>query len=60
MTAADDTTAAPYPEKMELELKPGTLKRIDRLLKPGESREDFVRWAVRNWLEERRQEEIAP
>ena len=40
-----------YPERMRLDrLPPGTLERIDAVLKPGETRDDFVRRAVESKL----------
>ena len=40
-----------YHEKMRLDrLPPGTIERIDAVLKPGETRDDFVRRAVESKL----------
>ena len=52
MTDAKTNTPDPFPEKEQLELKPGTLKRIDHVLKPGETREDYVRRAVEQGLQQ--------
>ena len=42
-----------YPEKMRLDRLPrGTIERIDAVLKPGETRDDFVRRAVESKLRE--------
>ena len=46
MTDTDPSTSDPYPEKLDLELPAGSLKRISALLKPGETTQDFVREAV--------------
>ena len=56
MTDDDDTTADPYPERMWLDLPPDTLKRIDAVLAEGETREDFVRTAVRTALAQQERE----
>jgi hypothetical protein len=54
MTDPDDTPADdPNPEKLDLELPRGMLGRIDAVLEPGESREDFVREAVVEKLKDR-------
>lgn len=53
MTGKDDSTTDPYPEKMSFQLKPGTLAGIDSVLRPGETREDFVRAAAETALRQR-------
>ena len=46
MTEADNTPD-PYPDKLMLDnLSPGTLQRIDALLRPGETRQDYMRKAA--------------
>ena len=48
MTANDNIK---YPEKMRLDRLPrGAIERIDAVLKPGETRDDFVRRAVESKL----------
>ena len=55
MTDVDDSEK--YPDKLQLaRLPPGTLKRMDALLKPGETRQDFVREATKNEMQRRERE----
>jgi hypothetical protein len=46
--AMTDNDNIKYPERMRLDrLPPGTIERIDAVLKPGETRDDFVRAAAK-------------
>ena len=36
----------PFPEQVDLRLAPGTLEAIERVLEPGQPRNDFIRKAI--------------
>jgi hypothetical protein len=56
MTNSDPTPEDSYPDKMDLKLPRQTWRRIDRLLKPGETREEFLRALVARELQQREEE----
>ena len=56
MTDPDTTPEDPYPDKMDIMFWHDTVRRIDRLLKPGQTREEFIRAIVEEELQRREDE----